>query len=136
MNIYIILLALCLIFFSGFIIKKEYFESNTEFDKEGQRYSVSEISRAVYTLMQSLSDNYSLVRVHSVYKNSPYLEFHAMMYNIDRPSIRNFYAKVKIPLSSKGAYSLESSRVSDSDEMIENGVYKMQDSQKFKALNK
>lgn len=131
--IYILLLILILLIIGCYVIKKECFESKSV-DTQGQKYTVSEISKSVDTLLSSLNDRHSLVKVHSVHKSSPYLSFECMLYNHDHPSVKIFSAKVKIPLSSKGMYTLENATVSDSNEVIENGTHGLRDSQVYGNL--
>lgn len=118
------------------VIKKEYFENPSHpTTHDSQKYTIKEISFAVNTLIDSLSTPYSLVKVHKVHKNGPYLSFECMLYNIKHPSVENFSAKVKIPLGSD-VYSLVSATSTASNEVIENGSYSIKESQQYADLNK
>jgi len=132
-----VILAVCLLFgVLGWVVKKECFESEPKLVAQisSQKYTITEISRAVDVLLQSLQDTHSLLKVYSVSKSSPYLTFTCMLYNHQHPSVKNFTAKVKLPLSSKGKYVLESASASDSNEVIENGTRSIHDSQFYGNL--
>lgn len=132
--IYIALFLLLGIGIIGYVIKKECFESSQSQESISQKYTITEISKSVDALLNSLNDKHSLVKVHSVQKSGPSIMFNCMLYNHARPSVKNFYAKVRIPLSSKSKYTLEESKISDSSEHIENGVHKISDSQIYGSL--
>ena len=123
------------IFILGYVIKKECFdEGNPNNNEHNQKYTITEISKSVDVLLRSLQDTYSLLKVHKVKKSSPYLDFSCMLYNHQHPSVKNFDAKVKLPLSSKGEYVLESASTTDSKEVIENGSRSIRDSQSYSSF--
>ena len=130
---FVIITILLLLFVFCYIVKKECFESK-ESDSNAQKYTISEISHSVNALINSLSERHSLVKVHSVTKVSPYIRFNCMLYNHDKPSVKNFNAKVKIPLNSKNQFVLEDANVSDSNEVIENGTKSIRESQFYGNL--
>ena len=132
--IYIFGIVLLLLAVGVHIIKKEYYENPSNNTNNSQKYTIKEISFAVNTLIDSLSTPYTLVKVHKVHKNGPYLSFECMLYNVKHPSIENFAAKVKIPLGSK-KYTLVSASSTASNEVIENGTYSIKESQKYADLN-
>ena len=126
---FVIIAILLSLFIFCYVVKKECFENNTTSNSSGQKYTISEISHSVNALIDSLNERHSLVKVHSVTKISPYITFDCMLYNHDKPSVKNFHAKVKIPLNSKNQFVLENANVSDSNEIIENGTKSIRESQ-------
>lgn len=127
-----ILFALLLLFVTCYVVKKEFFTDGKPIVPG--KYTITEITKAMDLLLISLKDKHSLVRVNNVSKNSPYISFDCLLYNHNTASVKNYYAKVKIPLSSKGTYILETSYVSDSNEHIENGTVSIKDSQTYGNL--
>lgn len=131
---FVVLTILLLFFIFCYVVKKECFENKTVYESTGQTYTISEISKSVDTLINSLNEHHSLVKVHSVTKISPYITFDCMLYNHEKPSVKNFNAKVKIPLNSKNQFVLEHANVSDSNEVIENGTKSIRESQFYGNL--
>ena len=134
--VYIVPIVLTVLYVTFFIVKKEYFESPELIadNKSSQKYTISEITKSVNVLLSSLNEHHSLVKIHKVIKISPFINFDCMLYNHNHPSIKNFSVKIRLPLSIKGKYVLESAKVSDSNEVIENGTRSLKDSQVYGNL--
>tara|TARA_B110000977_G_C11087840_1_gene495469 strand:+ start:4422 stop:4823 length:402 start_codon:yes stop_codon:yes gene_type:complete len=128
--IFIALLVLLILFVAGYIVKKECFESNT-YKKKGNKYSIGEITRATDVFFSNLKEPHYLVKINSVDRNGAFIVFNLLAYNQKRSKVNNFYAKVRIPLSKTGKYTLVDSYVSDSNEVIQNGVHSIRNSQTY-----
>lgn len=129
--IFVFLLVLLLLYVGCYVVKKEYFENPKKKLANGNKYTVKEITEAVNVLLYSLNSPHYLVRVNYVTRQGAFIEYEALLYNQKSAKVSNFFARVKIPLSSNGKYTLIDSRTTDSNEIIENGVHSIKESQTY-----
>jgi lipopolysaccharide export LptBFGC system permease protein LptF len=125
--IFIILLVAILIYVLFYVIKKECFTSGSY--TQTNKYTLYEITQSVNALLEHLNEPHYLVRVNYVERSGAHISFNILAFNQKRYKVNNFYAKVKIPLSKNGKYTLIDSYVSDSKDEIRNGVHSLKDSQ-------
>ena len=130
--IFVILLILLILFVSFYVIKKEFFDENVQTQLSvSNKYTIREITEATNTLLNSLNEPHFLVKVNYVKRTGAFISFNILAFNQQRYKMTNIFAKVKIPLSKTGTFTLIDSYISDSNEYIKNGVHSIKDSQTY-----
>ena len=118
-----------------YIIKQECFSKKEYMTSEGQKYTMENVSKAFSALKDNLKDNYELVKFTRIKRVGALLEFDALLFNTNKYHVQNFYAEVKIPLNSKGKYTLMNSYSTDSKDSIKNGSYSTSESASYKSVS-
>jgi len=132
----IIFFIIPIVFYALFyIIKQECFSTKENMTSEGQKYTVENISKAFVALKNNLKENYEVVKFTRIKRVGPVIEFDALLFNTNKYHVQNFYAEVKIPLNSKGKYTLLNSYSTDSKDSIQNGSYSTSDSVSYKSVS-
>ena len=131
----IVFFIIPIVFYALFyIIKQECFSKKENMTSEGQKYTIENVSKAFTALKDNLKDNYEVVKFTRIKRVGAVIEFDALLFNTNKHHVQNFYAEVKIPLSSKGKYTLLNSYSTDSQDSIKNGAYSTRESASYKSV--